>query len=469
MAIRPGFRCLRVSMSIANMIERAKEAASRRNLDYAIQIYQEALGIEPDHADARRDLRALELRKWEAHYPSSMSAFFAGFPAVITMKISGLTKNHEGVMGACERYLTNDPKNLKINLRLGRAAASAGHVNAAVMAFETVVELDASNIEALKALGHLYKDNRDINKALLYFEKVMEIDPRDQDAARTRKDLAAEGALKVTGFADAKHSRDLIRDKDQAHDLEQRQKVGRSREDLLSEVRRLEKMVAESPGDLRLLLDLADHYIRARDFDAAIQSYERALEAEPENYPLREKIGDLRMMKIDERAQKAKKDLLERPDDEAVKRQIEQLDEERLALEVTEYRQRVAHHPTDLGLHMKLGRCLFKTGEIDDAIAEFQKTMQDPRRKAESLLMLGRCFFEKDMFDLAAKQLEKALEGMTTMTEQVKDIVYTLGMIRERQDDFAAANEQYARIFEVDISFRDVAKKLEAISKRMKE
>jgi tetratricopeptide (TPR) repeat protein len=456
-------------MSIANMIERAKEAASRRNLDYAIQIYQEALGIEPDHAEARRELRALEMRKWEAHYPSSTSAFFASLPAILSMKLAGLTRNHEGVMGACERYLANDPKNVKVNLRLGHAAANAGHVNAALVAFETVVEVDPRNVEALKALGHLHRSSKDINQALLYFEKAMEIDPHDQEAARTRKDLAAEGALKVTGFADAKHARDLIRDKDKAHDLEQRQKVGRSHEDLLSEVRRLEKMVAESPGDLRLLLDLADHYIRARDFDAAIQSYERALEAEPENYPLREKIGDLRLMKIDEKIQQSMRAQKERPDDAAVGAELEALRRERLHLEVDEYRERVAHHPTDLGLHLKLGRCLYQVGETDEAIAEFQKTMQDPRRRAESLLMLGRCFHDKEMYDLAVKQLERALEGLTTMTEQVKDIIYTLGLIREKQGDFAAASEQFAKIFEVDINFRDVSEKLEALSKRMKE
>jgi len=140
-------------MSIANMIERAREAASRRNLDLAIQIYQEALGIDPDHGDARRELRELEIRKWEGSYPSSMSAFFAGLPAIFGMKISGMLKKHESVMAGCEKYLANDPRNLKINLRLGRAAAAAGHGNAAIAAFETVSELAPDNVEALKALG----------------------------------------------------------------------------------------------------------------------------------------------------------------------------------------------------------------------------------------------------------------------------------------------------------------------------
>ena len=58
---------------------------------------------------------------------------------------------------------------------------------------------------------------------------------------------------------------------------------------------------------------------------------------------------------------------------------------------------------------------------------------------------------------------------MTTMTEQAKDIVYTLGLIRVKQDDLVAASEQFSKIFEVDINFRDVSDKLEAISNRMKE
>jgi tetratricopeptide (TPR) repeat protein len=372
-------------------------------------------------------------------------------------------------MAACERYLALDPKNVKVNLRLGRAAAEAGHHNAAIVAFETVQSLDAKNVEALKALGRMYRAAKDINQALLHYEKVMEIDPRDQEAARARKDLAAEGALKVTGFADARHSRDLIRDKDRARELESNQRIGRSREDVLDQVRRLESRVAEAPGDQKLLLDLAEAYVKARDLDAAIKTYERALEAEPENFPLREKLGDLRILNLEEAIRRLEGEAEGRPDDLDVQRRLEHARRGRLDLEVTEMRERVAHHPTDLGLRLRLGRALYRTGETDEAIAEFQKTMQDPRRRLESLLMLGRCFDRKEMYDLAVKQLEKALQDAGVLNDQIKDVVYFLGTIQEKQGDLASAREQYARIFEVDINFRDVASKLEAISAQMKE
>jgi tetratricopeptide (TPR) repeat protein len=175
-------------MSVSNMIERAREAASRRNLDYAIQIFQEALGIEPDHPEARRELRELEIRKWEGNYPSKVAALFAGLPAVIGMKIGGMLRKHESVMSACERYLANDPKNVKVNLRLGRAAEAAGHQRAAIVAFETVAEIDPRNVTALKSLGALHRKTRDINQALLYYEKAMDVDPgtrRPTGPART--------------------------------------------------------------------------------------------------------------------------------------------------------------------------------------------------------------------------------------------------------------------------------------------
>jgi tetratricopeptide (TPR) repeat protein len=456
-------------MSIGNMIERAREAATRRNTDLAIQIYQEALGIEPDSLQARREVRELEIKKWEGRYPSKVAAFFAGLPAILVMKISGMLGRRDSVITACERYLANDPKNVKINLRLGRAAAGQGYHNAAIVSFQTVADVDPRNVEALRSLGFMYQAAKDINQALLYFEKVLEIDPKDQESARARKDLAAEGALAVTGFANARHSRDLIKDKDRARDLEARQRVGHSRDDLRGQIKDLERMVAESPGDQRMLLDLADLYVRVRDYDAAIQSYERAFEAEPENFPLREKIGDLKIVRLEEAIRRQVETVEKNAEDAAAAERLEALRQERAELEVVECRERVAHHPTDLGLRLRLGRGLFRLGQIDDSIAEFQKTVQDPRRKLESLLMLGRCFEAKEMYDLAVKQLEKALVGVSTIGDQTKDILYTLGSVLEKKDDLAGAREQFAKIYEVDINYRDVSRKLEAISSQMKE
>ena len=61
----------------------------------------------------------------------------------------------------------------------------------------------------------------------------------------------------------------------------------------------------------------------------------------------------------------------------------------------------------------------------------------------------------------AAATLERALaESPGLNSDQGKRVVYNLGLLHEKQGDVAAAREQYLSIYEVDVSYRDVSKKV---------
>jgi len=47
------------------------------------------------------------------------------------------------------------------------------------------------------------------------------------------------------------------------------------------------------------------------------------------------------------------------------------------------------------------------------------------------------------------------------MDERAKEILYNLGAIAEAENNAADARAAYARIFEIDIGYRDVAAKME--------
>ena len=105
-----------------------------------------------------------------------------------------------------------------------------------------------------------------------------------------------------------------------------------------------------------------------------------------------------------------------------------------------------------------------RSGRLDQAAAELQKAIADPRIGSDALFFLARCFQEKGVLDLARTQYERALEGLTGMNERGKEILYNLGSIAESEGDPATARSYYIRIYEVDIGYRDVAAKMEQIS-----
>ena len=134
---------------------------------------------------------------------------------------------------------------------------------------------------------------------------------------------------------------------------------------------------------------------------------------------------------------------------------------------IEEFATRVAEHPTDMALRFSLGEQYLKAGRLDEAIGEFQRSVKDPRKRIDSLGLLGECFLQKGLYDLAARQLEKALEESPGLnSERGKAVVYNLGVLREKQGDMPAAKEQFLKVYEVDVSFRDVADKVTRLSQR---
>ena len=121
----------------------------------------------------------------------------------------------------------------------------------------------------------------------------------------------------------------------------------------------------------------------------------------------------------------------------------------------------VSVRPADANLHLQLGRRLMKVKDFDGAMGELQKAMNDPRTKRDAQFSLAQCFQGKGYADLARKEYLKCLEGASQVDDRAKEILYNLGLISESEGNGAEARSFFARIFEVDIGYRDVVAKME--------
>jgi len=447
-----------MNVSVEKYIEKGEEALKKKNYDYAIDIFLQTVALAPNDRRAREGLRKAELKKYERSYPSALLVSITGLGARIGMFFAGLNrkKNPEGFMLACEKFLVKDPKNRKVNMELGAASADAGHIDAAVFAYETAAEHNPTDTAALKKWAELLWKKGEISKAHEVICRAVDIDPHDQDAVKMRKNIAAEGSLKETGFETAKSSRDLVKDKSLAGKLEADQRIHRTSGDLESEKARLEQRLRTEPDNADLWIDLAETLQKMRDYAGASNALDRAASKRPGDTQIEFQKGDFAIQRLEEEIY-----TLQKAGNAAAARTKEA---ELLAYRIGEYQKRVRAYPTDLTLRFKLGDLLQQSGRLDDAIAQFQQTVRDPKYKSQSQLMLGRAFAGKGQFDLADRQLEQALEGQAGMTEMMKEILYERGDVAERAGRPEKAKEFFGRIYEVDIQFRDVAKRLQGKS-----
>ena len=63
---------------------------------------------------------------------------------------------------------------------------------------------------------------------------------------------------------------------------------------------------------------------------------------------------------------------------------------------------------------------------------------------------------------MAVGQFEKALEGKSVFDDDKKELLYLLGQVLENQGKPVEAAANFKAIYEVDISYRDVAQKVES-------
>ncbi|MHC4549522.1 MAG: tetratricopeptide repeat protein [Planctomycetota bacterium] len=446
-------------MNIAKLIDKGEEALKKKNFDYAMEILLQAVSFAPNNRRAREMLRRAELKKYEHSYPSAAVVAVFALPARLGIWLARLSKkgNPESFMMACEKFLTKDPKNKTVNMALGQAAADAGHLETAIFAYETASEHNPGDPGAMKRLGHLLWRNGQIREAHEVFDKVVALRPRDQEAIKARKNLAAEVSLKETGFESAKSSRELVKDKDAAGKLEQETRIYRTEEDLQARRAAIEKQLAKDPNNVELLKDLVEAAQRMKDWDAALETMDRAVELRPDDNVLVFARGDLQIDRLEDR----RLDLLR----EGKQGEADLVAAELLEVRIEEFRRRVRAYPTDVNLRFKLGELLFSKGQLEEAIGAFQQTVRDPKFRAESQLRLGRAFKAKGQYDLSLRQLEQALEGQTGLSERVKEIRYEMGDVYALQGNKAEAKAEFGRIYEQDIGYRDVADRLAALDK----
>ncbi|MBI1848974.1 MAG: tetratricopeptide repeat protein [Planctomycetes bacterium] len=448
-------------------IQRAEAEAKRRNFDYAINLYREILNVRPDLVRAREGLRAAEIRRLEGKDPSAWMAKMKGAPALSKIAMLRTTKQWEKVLGACEDYLVHDPKNGAVNTQLGEAAIALGDHATALFAYRTVAQWNASDIAAWKSAGTIHANRGEIPEALECFEKALAIDPKDPEAQKARKNLAAESALRAGRFDSATSSRDLARDKGEIKRLQDEKKIVRSQEDVEGAIKDTEAALQGAPHDVDLLQRLADLYRQHGNLKEAIEVLAEANAIAPDSYDLLVKLGDLRIREIEERVRDAR----ERASagDEAAFREAGDLERQKVERQIEEFGKRCSAHPTDLGLRFEYGDALLRGGRVDESIAEFQQAVRDPRGKSEALAMLGFAFFKKGLLDLAEKQFRAALEGIGEDGARAKEIHYAMGAIHERRGSIDRALEEYGKVYEKEIGYKDVSEKVESLGRRLSE
>ncbi len=456
-----------LSPSHREMVNRGKSAAQSKNYDYTISLFQNVLKAEPLFLDGRRFLRAVELQKYKGTctFNKPMLGMKVSSAA---MKLSTAGKKEPAEqLNLAEEILALDPFQAKANAMIADAGTALGYPEFKAFAYETMAEGKPADKAILNMLASTYMLLKDPVKAEKTYERILTIDPRDGDALSGLKNASAAHASRSGGWeTEGSDYRNALKNKNEAIELEQASKVVKSSEAIDEQIAlNFEKHQAEPNNPLHAKV-IAQLFLQKPDYDQAIQWYTYAFEAgKGIDSALEKIIGDLKLKKADVELDAIKASHSEQTDPEAqaqYQAAIEQKEAEINEVRLSQAEARVRSHPNDGQYHFELGEALYKVGQYKRATEELQLGLKQPSVRYQALNLMGLSFMKRGMLDFAVKQLSLAESELPGMDEIKKEITYNLGLAYEAIKQPEKSLEQWKKIYEVDMGYRDVAQRVES-------
>jgi tetratricopeptide (TPR) repeat protein len=360
-----------------------------------------------------------------------------------------------------EQVLNGDPNSVAAHKLLASAALSADLPKTAVLSLEIVTKNAPKDEEAQKDLARAYSAAGMGEKAEMVMAELMRLHPGDLQLADELKDISARKTLAEGGY-DALASgtgsyRDILKDKERAVQMEQENRQVKTDDMAQIQIGKLEAELAQEPGNLKKLRSVAELYSQKKDYDRALQTYQRIVEKEgASDSSLQKTIAETTLKKLEH----AMSQMDPQAPDYAEK--SAQLKAEKDNYLLSEIKQRAERYPNDLGIRFELAELLFKLGRFAEAQPEFQKAQANPHKRLVAMAYLGQCLAARGMNDMAARQLQNALKEKLVFDDEKKEMTYALAGVFEKMGKQNEADDLYKQIYETDMSFKDVTAKVEA-------
>lgn len=447
---------------LRDQYEKGLAAIQRQNLDYAIAIFVGVLQAEPAFYACREALRAAQMKKSAGGgggFFKKMLGTASNSPMIAKGQMA-LRNNPLEAIHIAEQILAGDPNSIPAHRLLAEGALAADLPRTASLSLEIVFK-NAPDREVALKLGEALAKGGQGDRAESILSELRRTFPNDQEIAKVLKNVSAKRTLSEGGYEALEGGggsyRDILKNKEEAVALEQEKREIKSDDVSARLIGEYEARIVQEPKNLRLLRSVAELYVQKKQFDKALDYYQRSMGTDGASDPMLEKtIFETTLKKFDHALAELDPQAADFPE------QTARIQAERQTFEVEDCRRRVEKYPNDLLIRFELGELYFKAGKITEAIQEFQKAQANPNKRLQAMGYLGQCFARRGMNDLAARTFQNAIKEKGPFDEEKKDLIYQLGCTFEKMGKREEAIEQFKIIYESDIGYKDVAAKVDA-------
>ena len=441
---------------------RGSDALLKDNFDYAIEMFMLILAKEPAVFDVRKALRTAQLKK-----SGSGGGFFkkmmnsAGASPLVAKAQIALRSEPAGALQIAEQILNSDPTNSAAHRIVVEAATALSLPRTAVLSLEILLRNSPKDRDVAIQFANALAGTGEVARAERMLAEFYKSFPNDAELHQALKDISARKTLDEGGYEALSTGtgsyRDILKDKEEAVKLEQENRLVQTEDTTEKLIKEYEQRMKSEPTNQKMLRSLAELYTSKSEFKRALEIYDKLNAIDGGADPtlaraIAETIGkrfDHELGQLDASA----------PD---YTEKAARLQAEKQEFQLNECKKRVDKYPSDLQLRFELGQLYFQVGKIAEAGQEFQKAQGNPNRRISAMNFLAQCYARRKMYDLAARQLQNAIKEKLVFDDEKKDLLYNFGSVLESMGKKDESVEQFKQIYEVDMSYKDVAARVEA-------
>ena len=441
-----------VPVGTKNAYTKAMQVMNQNNLEYAITLFKEIVQFDPGFLDAREKLRKCE----RAHY-AKMGAVAKALAAVKAAKFLAKgnmlkAKKPKEAMDQAEEALAFNLFNPAALTLLAESAKKLDAMFICVEAYEIIVEKDDKNEANIVKLGEYYKADGQGIKYLTICQKLADKYPGDLEKLALLREAAALASMEKGKWGQGEQS-DFKKNLNTGN-KDQGDRIIRAEDDIREMIGKYSKEIEEGNESIDTRRRLAELYLRAEEYEKAIEAYNWIVN----------KMGTLDPA-IDKAIEKANTAISKRKVEQmkADGRPQEEIDAEIKAnydYRMERYQDRIRLYPNDLQIRFEFAELLWEGGAVDSALEQFQIAQRNPQHRLIAIVYLGRCFAAKNQYDMAIEQFNRALEDMPTMNADKMFTLYHLGCTYDMMGKKKEALDCFKQIYAVDIKYLDVAERI---------
>lgn len=442
----------------------AAEKSIDKNPAYTADICATILNKYPACVEVRKIMRQAQFKKYGKGNPvAKISGAIQGF--ILSMKAAGMIQKGQAllVIQEAEKLLAQCPENPFALTTLAKAAEALSYWGTSASAYLAIAQFQPNNINNLKALANAYIKNRQADEAMQVCDQMLRKNPADGDAqALARSAQVVKTMDKGKWENENQDFRDKLKSADETASLENAASLVSDEETLSRIVERLKEQIKTDPENVNLYREICANLRTLKRYSEALE-YVKMARQQPlgaGDTTLEKWEHDFIIADMEIRISDLEKKLAANADDESAKAELDSLKKKEHDYKMENARLMVERYPNDFNYRYIYGQLLFEDGMLDDAIMQFQLSQRNPKVRLQSLLGLGRAFIRGNKFDLAVDQLLTAKKESKIMNDGKKEIIYELATAYELMGDAESAFNEYKEIYSADISYKDVAKKI---------